>query len=395
MTLGHQNRSLPSAAPFPPPSLRAVITSKEWEACLDAWTTLIELHLRFSSSEFCLISAKDGSLVSFLVSYMSQNPSSVQKSSYGEAANLLYRKSFLLVHRFFLEVDNTASPLLQWTFLAHLSAVYPGSKAVKFLFAGLWKRKSQELETAFLKVRAQLIQSLDVAGQRLNHDPDKLFTSVPPLFRASSDIAQLFLAGSELIDALSASYTTTDSITRRKILHITISGFVSLIHAEQPNLSLVFDHLYSLIGSVEPQQHVLKGKPTLLADLVSRTQLISQIEGLIHGVNAARAKPLLTKLKTFGSSMRSNPEKPMRHKMNKDKQRADEQLVHNELGESFPNDIHVHRMSLVSQVQDLFPDLDAGYVMELLDEHDDDVEKVTAYLLDNPLPTQLYVSSKE
>jgi activating signal cointegrator complex subunit 2 len=46
-------------------------------------------------------------------------------------------------------------------------------------------------------------------------------------------------------------------------------------------------------------------------------------------------------------------------------------------------------MSLVTQVQDLFPDLGSGFVMKLLDEYQDDVEQVTAHLLDDSLPPHL------
>jgi len=54
----------------------------------------------------------------------------------------------------------------------------------------------------------------------------------------------------------------------------------------------------------------------------------------------------------------------------------------------------VHRMSLVTQVQDLFPDLGAGFVLKLLDEYGDDVEQVTAHLLDDTLSPQLQSANR-
>ncbi|EME40293.1 hypothetical protein DOTSEDRAFT_74933 [Dothistroma septosporum NZE10] len=49
----------------------------------------------------------------------------------------------------------------------------------------------------------------------------------------------------------------------------------------------------------------------------------------------------------------------------------------------------MHRLSAVTQIQDLFPDLGSGFVLKLLDEYSDDVEQVTAHLLDESLPGHL------
>ncbi|KAI7526160.1 hypothetical protein KC331_g17121, partial [Hortaea werneckii] len=57
--------------------------------------------------------------------------------------------------------------------------------------------------------------------------------------------------------------------------------------------------------------------------------------------------------------------------------------------ENVDGELHVHRMSLVTQIQDLFPDLGSGFVLRLLDEYGDDVEQVTAHLLDDSLAPHL------
>jgi len=46
-------------------------------------------------------------------------------------------------------------------------------------------------------------------------------------------------------------------------------------------------------------------------------------------------------------------------------------------------------MSLISQVQDLFPDLGSGFVMKLLNQYDEDVEEVISHLLEGSLPAHL------
>jgi activating signal cointegrator complex subunit 2 len=52
-------------------------------------------------------------------------------------------------------------------------------------------------------------------------------------------------------------------------------------------------------------------------------------------------------------------------------------------------DIHVHKMSQITQVQDLFPDLGSGFVSKCLDEYGEDVEQVVANLLSETLPPHL------
>ena len=76
----------------------------------------------------------------------------------------------------------------------------------------------------------------------------------------------------------------------------------------------------------------------------------------------------------------------MRRKVDKGKQKADEDNYGH--GAS-TGEIHIHRMSVITQVQDLFPDLGAGFVVKLLDEYNDNAEKVIAHLLEDSLPPHL------
>jgi hypothetical protein len=57
--------------------------------------------------------------------------------------------------------------------------------------------------------------------------------------------------------------------------------------------------------------------------------------------------------------------------------------------------VHIHRMSLISQVQDLFPDLGSGFVLKLLDEYNDDVEQVISHLLEDSLPAHLEKADRD
>lgn len=51
-------------------------------------------------------------------------------------------------------------------------------------------------------------------------------------------------------------------------------------------------------------------------------------------------------------------------------------------------------MSIVTQIQDLFPDLGAGFIVKCLDEYNDDIEQVTAHLLEDSLPAHLAAADR-
>jgi len=51
--------------------------------------------------------------------------------------------------------------------------------------------------------------------------------------------------------------------------------------------------------------------------------------------------------------------------------------------------VHIHAASLITQVQDIFPDLGSGFITKLLDEYNNDTEQVIAHLLEDSLPDHL------
>lgn len=383
--------ALPPIAPFPPAKVRDEITTEDWEACLDAWIALLELHLKLPNGDFNLISSKDDSLITFILSYISENHILLlQKRTFSQdsRSKALHHKYFLLVHRFLSQAQTVPPPLLQLSFLADFSVVYRGSKALRPLLANLWDtRGGQELEPVLVKAKFRLIQGLDAAAtDGPSQDLEKQLDLLIPLFHVSPDSARVFLTGSELIDASSASYKVVSHGIRNKILHLTYSGLTSLMDGKQPNFSLLFDHLYSLVNS---QQEPREGDHTLLVDLISKTPLVSRIQDRVEDSYAARAKPLVAKLQSIAPVMDPKPKRVAPQRVDKGKRRADINQLDDGFGHDFMNNIHVHRMSLISQVQDLFPDLGSGFIIKLLDEYGDDVEMVTAHLLDDSLPAHL------
>lgn len=360
--------SLPAMAYFPLPKDRIKLHQDEWEASLDAWTTLIHAHLRLPTKDFISVSAKDPSIQDFFAHYLLDlaSPETSKEKS-------LRRVAFLLAHRLIVEAD--VPDMLTWKFLSDLSNLY--RKSARGLLKILWEQKQSKLMAVLQELKIGLIHELEspvdpnLGGSGLN------LSRIPSLVHASPEVGSFLMIGSDLMDALSMAYDK-NSKNRKKIVAVTYLCLRSLMGDEKPNLSLLFDHLYTLKSSVSETQ------PSLIADLVGNTPLLRRLEGYVTGPDSARAKPLIKSLETFRRSDGAKRKKLIRRKIDKGKGRADEEYGHG----AFSN-IHVHQMSLVTQVQDLFPDLGSGFVVKLLDEYNEDVEQITAHLLENSLTEDL------
>jgi activating signal cointegrator complex subunit 2 len=283
-----------------------------------------------------------------------------------------------------LDVDHPPELLLRWEFLADLSRIYGrnhGNKIVRLV----WKRHLLSLEPSLAALKSSLIKELD-AGlkgdlklaesqlKRLNH-----------LLHASPDMAAFFMAGSDFVDSLISCYKLMNPPLRKVIVSTIYLSLIGLTEEEKPNFSFLVDQLYSL--NVAAEAH--KAGPTnvndsLVAELVTETPILKQVQQRIEasGSGSSRAKSVLTSLGGFrkaGGSVRSKI--LMERKKNKGKRIA--------VGIDGYSQVHVHWMSLVTQVQDLFPDLGSGFVVKLLDEYQDDVEQVISHLLEGSLPAHL------
>jgi activating signal cointegrator complex subunit 2 len=219
-----------------------------------------------------------------------------------------------------------------------------------------------------------LMQSLDssqIEGA-LSNDLRRL----AEIMKASPNIAALFMTGSDFLDGLVAQHGKSESLEERKIIvAVAYLGLLSLVQVDTPNVSLLSDHLYSLKASAD----AVSGKTTLIADLATNSPFVAKLRSYVADSGGERLFKLLDVLETYRTPSIGWPKKHVRRKPSKGKGRA----IEND------GEMHMHRMSLVTQVQDLFPDLGSGFVLKLLDEYNDDVEQVTAHLLDDSLPSHL------
>lgn len=363
--------SLPAFANVPTENDSSRLPPEEWQACLDSWIMLAEMYLRLPDSDWNKSLEGDiSNLVGFLRSYFL----ALTKATKISDAAQLRRLCFLLSHRAF---SSTTIPqeLLSWTFLVSICAAFPKNEELKKLLSSAWKRRSPEVDAGLQAEKNAHIRLLEKSGAS---EPTSRFTQAVPLLLQMPDVAAFLLTGSDLLDAINATYQKSDSTFRKVATIYVYLGLVGLLTSSNPSTSALSDHLYSLKSS---SKH---GEPSLLADLASNTPLMSKLKEMMGSQDSPRAIKMEQLLSEYRQPGSGRPKHLVRRKIDKGKERVDDEFGHHAFG-----GVHVHRMSMITQVQDLFPDLGSGFIVKLLDEYNDDVEQVTAHLLDESLPPHL------
>ncbi|KAL8774945.1 MAG: hypothetical protein Q9209_000424 [Squamulea sp. 1 TL-2023] len=276
------------------------------------------------------------------------------------------------------ELKHKPPSLLTWEFLPDFSLVYTKSPSLSPLLQSLWY--SEELDRKLQKHRSSLTRSLeDAATNHESLEVEPILDRTAALLRSCAGYGQFLVLGSDFIDALSALYEESAARTRKKLIVIMYRCFLALMDPSHPKYSVLLDHLYGLKSS--------KRGDSLLSALCSSTPFVQKLRRTITGPEGVRGEKLVQELSLFEGTgtLSSRRRKPARSNINKGKGIQRDQFGHG----SLDGGVHVHRMSLVTQVQDLFPDLGSGFVTRLLDEYNDDTEQVTAHLLDDSLPPHL------
>lgn len=378
--------TLPSFALFPLASWREQLLPDEWVACLDAWLALVGSHLSLSPADFSKLSTKDASLSTFLVSFTRETAlSGVGVLGQSISAQKLLKGCFSLVSQL-LQSSSPPSGLAEWELLADLSRVY-GKKRTAPLLGQLSAPAQTQLDTSLNNLKKFLIKNLDagISGGDLKSIEERL-DRLGDLINASPSVAEYFLTGSDFLDGLISCYKITNPPLRKVIISTTYLCLMGL--AESQKVSSLTDQLYSLKAAAAAHKAgPLNVNDSMVAELVTSSPLIQQLERKLDdsGSNSNRTKSILSELDTFKKATGSipRPKRPIKRKVDKGKG-----ITHYDETEA-QHEIHVHRMSQVSQVQDLFPELGSGFIAKLLDEYSDDTEQVIAHLLDDSLPPHL------
>lgn len=376
---------LPPFAQVPPAAVRKIIQTEEWEACLDAWILLSEIRLRLPEKGFSLSASKDESVVSYLTSYFQQLATSDDSNLHaGTKARSLRRLSFLLTRRVLLEVHPPHPELLGWKFLGDLSTCYPSSTALRRLLSEIWDRHEETIISNLEKGKSLITKQLSLQGPIKS--PEVLLDIRRLTLLASSlpAVGHVLMTGSDFLDTLSDAYKAQRSDELRKELVANVYvGSTSLLKSQKANMSLLLDQLFSLKAAAGVGQPNTKREPTLLSDLVCSSDLLLRMERYLSVSGQKRGEDLVASLRVYQAESKPLHRRYQRHKKRKDKGKG--RAVDGVPG----GELHAHKLSLITQIQDLFPDLGSGYVLRLLDFYNDDPETVIAHLLDASLPPEL------
>jgi activating signal cointegrator complex subunit 2 len=370
--------SLPQLAPFPNANVRRSILPDEWALYLDSWTSLVELYLRLNDQQFRSAVADDSSLTKFLISFFHE---STRDDGTLTTAATLRKKCFFLIHRIYSGTDIPPS-LLHWPILSDISRVFPKSAQFRALLDKLWDRRSADIEKSFQQAKNSLIRNLD---SKRPEDAEETLNKIVPLLKMSSYAGTYMLTGSDFLDSLCNAYPKVPPSLQVKLTSVIFLGLTALLEGQKPRFSVLSDHLYSLKANGEQQLKSGAASPTLVSDLVTNTPFLERIREKATVPEATRVKNFAASLSAFQQPSMVRPKKLVRRKADKGKGKASG----DEYGHGAFEDIHVHRMSLISQIGDMFPDLGSGFVSKLLHEYNDSVEEVTAHLLEDSLPPSL------
>ncbi|KAL4741367.1 hypothetical protein BDV11DRAFT_183482 [Aspergillus similis] len=377
--------TLPPLAPLPPPEVQRSIPSGEWELYLDAWILLLGARLEASESEFKTSAPNDESAVLFLTSFYHQLATSGGNAfHFGEKAQALRKLSFLLTRRLVLEVTPPPSELLEWTYLSEMSCCYPSSSALKELLSDAWDKHENVITSSLEKGKAQIIVQLSATNSNSVSRAISNIRLLTILVSSLPDCGHVLIAGSDFLDILAETYQThkLEDIRKSLVANVYV-GLTSLLKGTRPNLTLLLDQLFGLKATIGVGTPKSKREPTLLSDVICSSDFLSRLERYLIMQPQKRGQDLVSSLRAYQTESKAFHHRYQKAKkrVNKGKGRASDSHV--------PDEVHAHRMSLVSQIQDLFPDLGSGYVLRLLDHYGDNPETIIAHLLDASIPPEL------
>ena len=390
---------LPPFAPFPASQTLQNLLPAQWQACLDAWIFCVEFRLRLLPEHFHHFKLNQASSgISFLSSYFlswtvcHDSPSKYKPSIIKE--HNLHRHCLLLFRRLLLEADTPydCSERDFFILLANASAAFRKSKVWNDTLQQVWKRHERFIYAAAEDMRSYSIKMMAADGSD-SYEPLQISISqITALSRGLPQAGRIFMTGFDFVDSLISRYNDPqiklDASNLEDVRkHLTENLFIclkALVAGPNPTISLLLDNLYGLKANAEERAKINPNKPTLLSSLVCLTSYVRHLELILATSSYSRGDSVLQFLRSYKTKMSYlHPIKAARiipQRKGKGKARVDHHS----------HEMHIHKAAQVSTIHELFPDTPTSYVLRLLDHFSDDVEAVTAALLEpETLPGEL------
>lgn len=366
--------ALPPFAPYPQAAWRQHLSSSQWKTLSEAWISLSQAYTSLADDQ---LRSQSESAIEFVVSYVKETAA----SSSPAPSPQLSKAVFVLISRL-LQVT-TSSTIISADFVTNFSKIYPKKLAAPVL-SSLFTRSPIPLESSLSVLKRTLIPHLESGMKGNLKMVEEKLTQLNPLLHVSPQACIFFLAGSDFFDALVAGFRIMNPPLRKVIIATVYLCLIGLTETEPPKWSMLSDELFALKEAAdEHKAGPLNVNDSLVPELVTSTPILKIILRKAEEHNAATStfKNRIHALEPFIKGAMIKPKRMTKRKIDKGKGKQSSEDVDAEM--------HIHRMSHITQVQDLFPDLGSGFVAKCLDEYSNDVEQVVSNLLSDSLPPHL------
>jgi len=336
---------------------------------------LTSLYLQIETQDFTGLVKNDSNVVDFLVNFYNELfEAGTADNLLGQSKNgtTLRRHCFQLVHRILIGSSLSPRLLLTWEFIGSFCHAHRKEKGFDQFIHLIWTKQEKDITASLNQIKSNL-------NRFRTSDPtqyEKSLQKLAPIFYTLPEAAAQFATGSEFLDELVDAYKNASPRFRSNIVPVAYLLLTSLSKPPCQNQSVLLDHIYSM----KPDGESHKDEPSLLSDLVTNTPLLKVLTASGSTQSSQRAKTLAVTLVAF-----KNPS-ITRNRLKKSTSRAknDSKSDHDANGEH-----HIHLLSKISQIQDLFPDFGTAYISKLLDHFTENVEQVISHLLEGDLPAHL------
>lgn len=378
--------SLPPLAPFPSRRWWQHLSGQDWRDLSDAWIALSEAYLQLSDDDFRAAAEDHHSVALFLSTLQSETASSpppvLPRARLLKATCRLTQRLLALA---------PSPQLLEFSFLSDFAWLYPRSDTAPLL-ASLFSLHGPALDASLSAVKKLLISHLDSGPNRDLGLIQSHLAALNPLLHASPQVCVFFLAGSDFFDGLVSCFRLTNPPLRRAIITTLYLAFVGLTDADPPMWAMLSDQLFALRTAAESHKKGPLGvNDSLVAELVTATPLLAVLLRRAERSDGAAESVVKKSLYSLESYKKETVVPPLRPPAAARRQAVDGKAK--ESATQAHAEVHAHLLSRITQIQDLFPNLGAGFVAKCLDHYQDDVEQVVAGLLGHSLPS--YLSSAD
>ncbi|ETN38133.1 uncharacterized protein HMPREF1541_07757 [Cyphellophora europaea CBS 101466] len=370
--------TIPPLVTYPEEKVRASLPPAEWQACLDLWLFSLEFRLRLPDEQFAKLEhSRAASGLDYLKSYVDNHPSPTLVTTSSKEAQV-QRRTYLLLKRLLLSTQAIphlgASSIVDYVIAG--SAVFQDLADWPRFVGALTAKYPKQASEGFDKWKASAMKQLDMMKSTAR--AQEILRCVNALLKVYAEAGVRLMTGSDYLETLIEVYrrhaaSAEDQAMQQVLTEHLYLCLRNLMSDKTRHPSLLLDQLYILRSDSNKPGVKTTENRTILAALLCTTSFLRHLAGDAAVVDSKRGADMLDALMTHREQTKHLFPAPVPHRRKAAKGKGKVDAA---------EELHIHQTSQVSQIHELFPDLPNGYILRLLDHFNDDVEQVTAALLE-------------